>query len=109
MATWRKTAWGQTPDAVDCKTMCDEIAKDFGLVARLSVSFGEDGPVVVGHLIRPGIGPAVETVFVAKHTQYYRQRPDLVVMAYKVLWDLYGQADSGVAGWASGDRHNKTR
>ena len=96
--SWYKVRPQHEPDAIDCCSMLNEIGSKFGLICRIDVDYGLDFVTV---MIKAGTFPDVEhfdVVFQAINKRPARDKRSRDAQVYATLWDIYQQADNGIAG-----------
>jgi hypothetical protein len=96
--SWYKTRPLGEPDAIDCGAMLSEIGSRFGLACKVEVKIEFDFKTVV---VRAGVFRDMET-FEAQYQALYkvpvRSSKPVESMIYQALWDVFQQADTGIAG-----------
>lgn len=94
MSPQRYTAY--EPDALDCNTMCNCIAQDFGLVATITVEYARDKVQVIVKC-RPIGGEQADVVQVqAMASAPLRTAKSQYIYQYAALLDCWHQCDRGV-------------
>lgn len=95
---WYSTHRMAEPDAVDVQAMLNEIGSVFGLACKLEVLVTPDNKKVV---VKAGTYADIEhfeVVFQAMYSVPVASAKSIEGMLYSALWDIYQQADTGVAG-----------
>lgn len=88
----------------DVAALVEEIGAEHGLLCNFRVQYTPSVVVVTGTAEKPIDVAERETIFVAKHTCSVQHAKELTNMVYRVAWDLWTQADTGVRGSRDGDR-----
>lgn len=87
---------GYEPDAIDCNTLVNAIATDFGLVSEVSTEYGRDQVRVIVRC-RPLGGEHAGVVQVqAMASAPLRTAKSLYIYQYSALLDCWHQCDRGV-------------
>jgi hypothetical protein len=92
---------GYEPDAIDCQTMCDALASDFGCICQVVVQFSADEVIAIAKCrpLLPAGGNDVLCQAIARRP--LKGHGSLYVMVYSVLLDCWHQLDRGVLGAAA--------
>lgn len=100
MARVKTSAEGYAPDALDCCSMLNELGVKFGLICRITVQYTVSRVTVV---VQAGTGRAFgefDVIYVAKNERNTSDKRTRDAQVWQALWDIYTQADTGIAGCA---------
>lgn len=85
------------PDWIDCNSQITALSEDFGVLADISLKIERDYVVVYAKTYRPAQMEENAAICVALAKRPLRSAPNVAVMAFAVLQDLWLQHDRGVA------------
>lgn len=86
------------PDRIDCLNLERNIAEEFNLSAVVTITFEVDFVLIIGRLHKPAVDKCDGAEYVSLTRLPYKAPKSLDSAIYTTLWDLFWQADRGVAG-----------